>query len=283
MHDGQVIYFAVKDRSSIHPDIAKQLRKWHELNPDYVMFIQDDQDAADLVLSMFPNLTTLWNRLEPIQRADIWRYVVIHSFGGWYFDADVLPVRPISAWDLDPFNTLVVGVEADNYAAGAPKHGGARDLTFSQYAFGAAPQHPALSLVLEKIIALGSRLVMQPEMTVEERLLHVLNTTGPVAWTDSVLEYFSVSALVTGQPLQTPGHFHLGCTHLNSKVFGIEGFGCGQMHSNSPSCDTNGVNIWHRFGGSQYFRNGGQKWMDLPDRDVRENAVPSIGSNLRGN
>jgi hypothetical protein len=272
----------VKDRSSIHPDLTKNLRKWHELNPDFVIFIQDDQDATDLVLTMFPILTNVWDQLEPIQRADIWRYVVIHSFGGWYFDVDVLPVRPIAAWDHDPFNTLVVGVEADNYAKGAPRHEGVRDLTFSQYAFGAAPQHPALSLVLEKVIALGAHLIMKPSMTVEERLLHVLNTTGPVVWTDSILEYFSVSALVAGRPLQTPDYFHLGCTHLNSKVFGIEGFGCGQSHSNSPSCDSEGVNIWHRFGGSQYFRSGGQKWMDLPDHNAQDTSVSSIG-NLRGN
>jgi len=132
---------------------------------------------------------------------------------------------------------------------------GARPLMFSQYAFGATPQHPAFGWVLDKILEVGDDLLMNPFMTVKDRLRRVLSSTGPVVWTDTIMEYFALSASVQGQDPQSPQLLHLGGQNMNSKIFPIAGFGCGQFHSNSPDCNSviEDVNIRHNFGGSTYF------------------------------
>ena len=266
-----VVYFTVKDKTSIHPDIEERLLKWRDINPSFEIIVHDDNQVDDLVLSMLPRMNEqAWRALEPVQRTDIYRYVVIQNFGGWYFDADVDAVRSIANWGHEPHQTLVVGVEADNYAD-APKHEGARPLMFSQYSFGAAPQHPALTFVLDKIVDIveQGRIEMGKGMSVEERLLHVLTTTGPVVWTDSIMEFLTLSASVMGQKPQSPLDLHMGGNNMNTKIFSISGFGCGQFHSNSPACDQEDVNIWHRFGGSQYF--GGKRWQAVaPEQENRQ-------------
>ena len=71
-----------------------------------------------------------------------------------------------------------------------------------------------------------------------------------------------------GQKPQSPLELHLGGSNMNTKVFSIAGFGCGQLHSNSPACDQGDVNIWHRFGGSQYFH--GKRWQDTPELERKK-------------
>lgn len=255
-----VIYMSVKSHQSVHPDVQARIELWQSLNPEFDIIIHDDEQVNEIVLALLPIRKELWDKLEPVQRVDIYRYVVVHSFGGWYMDADVDPVRPVRDWGHAMHQTLVIGVEADNFAAGAPKHEGARPLMFSQYAFGAAPQHPALKWTLEKILDLEDDLVMSPAMTVVERLQHVLASTGPVVWTDTLFEFLVLSAVALKQDWQSPELLHLGGSNINARIFSVAGFGCGQGHSNSPNCSDAGleVNVWHRFGGSQYF--GGKRW-----------------------
>jgi len=65
-----------------------------DLNPDYRVRIHDESTE------LHPKLVSQWNDdLDPAQKSDLIRYSVLYREGGWYFDCDFFPFRPLSVAD----------------------------------------------------------------------------------------------------------------------------------------------------------------------------------------
>jgi mannosyltransferase OCH1-like enzyme len=43
-------------------------------------------------------LWTLYNRMEPVMKADLFRYLILYDVGGYYADIDVQCSQPLDTW-----------------------------------------------------------------------------------------------------------------------------------------------------------------------------------------
>lgn len=111
------------------------------------------------------------------------RYLVVLRYGGVYAEPGVECATPLDAV-LHPGDTLVTGWEAEAATdAAALARGMVRRRQLLQWWFAAAPGHPALQEVVNRVVgSVGQRLSEDPHRDALER-------TGPGVWTDVVLRY----------------------------------------------------------------------------------------------
>jgi hypothetical protein len=85
---------------------AENVQRFADLNPGYEVRVHSDLAEIDTRLRHH-----LDSDLSPVQQADLLRYSVLLNEGGWYFDIDFLPLRPIddivSAYRLDGRSVFV--------------------------------------------------------------------------------------------------------------------------------------------------------------------------------
>lgn len=54
----------------------------------------DLKDCEELIVEKYPQYIDLWTEFRfDIQRCDFIRYLILHSYGGWYVDCDVYPIQ----------------------------------------------------------------------------------------------------------------------------------------------------------------------------------------------
>lgn len=68
---------------------------WQESHPDWVVHTWDDVAVATLPLR---SRAWYWELPGPVHRADVLRVELVRRFGGVYVDADMEPLRPITAF-----------------------------------------------------------------------------------------------------------------------------------------------------------------------------------------
>lgn len=157
----------------------------------------------------------IWPRLHPVERADVYRYLAIHRWGGIYSDCDNFCVRPLPLPGPSAGHALVVGREL---RPGVPF---GRDFVAGQlvqWVFASAnPYHPALQAVLDAIYARAHGDGGPPS---------TLAFTGPFAFTRAIQK--------------CPGII----------VLPQEAFACNGYGSRDPGCHSQTVLTRHRFDGS---------------------------------
>lgn len=80
------------------------------MNPGCEYRLWNDTEIALLAQRESPNVIwPVWDGFSPVEKADIFRYLVLWCFGGYYADADVECARPISTWDVPKDTDLIVG------------------------------------------------------------------------------------------------------------------------------------------------------------------------------
>lgn len=174
--------------------------------------------ASDAALRRFvlgTRWASVWPRLRPVERADVYRYLAIHRWGGIYSDCDNFCVRPLPLPGPSAGHALLVGRElrpgvpfGDDFVPGQ----------LVQWVFGSAnPHHPALQAVLDAIYAQAQSGGAAPP---------TLAFTGPFAFTRAV------------RPCP-------GVLVLPQEAFACNGYG-----SRDPGCRSPAVLTHHRFDGS---------------------------------
>jgi mannosyltransferase OCH1-like enzyme len=80
------------------PEIWKDTaEKWKTVHPSYQYILWTDEDLEQLVSTAYPWALKVFLELPyGIQRADMGRVFVLHSFGGVYSDLDIVPKRSIT-------------------------------------------------------------------------------------------------------------------------------------------------------------------------------------------
>jgi hypothetical protein len=140
---------------------AACVRSWREINPRMRQDVSDDE------------------------RADVFRYLVVHRYGGWWADVDTVAKRPLATLRGD----LVVGREPQDNADG---------FGVLQYFFGALPRHRFFSDFLLPLVA--SRVARRRD---SRGLSTVLWATGPLAFTAAYKQYVR-STLPPGERERAP-------------------------------------------------------------------------------
>lgn len=84
---------------------------WKKQNPDFTYMFFDDKDCFRFIHKHYPEYIDFYESLSNIEKADIFRYLSLHKYGGVYADIDTSCFKPISPLlDLFP-NSVITGIE----------------------------------------------------------------------------------------------------------------------------------------------------------------------------
>ena len=169
------------------------VQTWRDVNPSFEHRLYDDADMARVVEAHYPAIWPHYQRLLPIQKADVFRYVALWAFGGVYADIDVTALEPVDSWGtrlrsrskLDSAGLLdygnvdfIVGFEALPLRPDWHAHY-ATQFQLCQWTFASAPGHWLLKAVLERITSFF-------EEQQHLRTKSVIKSTGPGIWSDAI-------------------------------------------------------------------------------------------------
>jgi len=161
------------------------------LNPDFEYLFFDDAQVEEFIDAEFPQYRPVVNSFPVrIQRYDLFRYLAVYHFGGFYFDTDVLLASPLE--DLlgcgCVFSFERLGINrflSTTYGM---------DWEVGNYAFGASAGHPFLEAIIENCVRAqqhpewtNTMLKSIPRMFRGEEF--VLVTTGPGLVSRTLAEY----------------------------------------------------------------------------------------------
>jgi len=78
---------------------AANIDEFRRLNPTYEIIVHGEDALAEQYREMYDSLE------HPAEKSDLLRYSILQQHGGWYFDVDIFPMRPLDdvvrAWALD--------------------------------------------------------------------------------------------------------------------------------------------------------------------------------------
>jgi inositol phosphorylceramide mannosyltransferase catalytic subunit len=123
---------------------------WQRHHPDWSFPLYDDADCRRLVVEHYPELVALYDNYPTnVQRADLFRYLVVHRYGGVYADVDMECLRPIAPLLVD--RACVFGVEARFGEALRRKLKYRKPYQVANCIFAAVPRHPLLTTLLARL------------------------------------------------------------------------------------------------------------------------------------
>ena len=141
--------------TDLPPDFARFRASWIARHPGWEHRLYDDDDCRAVVESAGEAWARLYARLPTaIQRADLFRYLVVHHAGGVYADVDMECHRPLDA--LLAGTTCVFSIEAHLTERRRRLLGYRQPRQLANCVFAAAPGQPFLGCVLARIARLGA-------------------------------------------------------------------------------------------------------------------------------
>jgi mannosyltransferase OCH1-like enzyme len=161
-------------RTAELPPLFRRCRDgWLARHPAWEHRFYDDDDCRSVVSAIGGAWLAIYEALSTaIQRADLFRYLVVHAHGGVYADLDMECFRPIDA--LVDGAACVLSVEAHLTARRQAELGYARPLQLANCVFAAAPGTPFFARVLGRIERAAERGELGVEVDAD-----VEDTTGP--------------------------------------------------------------------------------------------------------
>lgn len=154
---------------------------WKRNNPDFTYLFFDDNECFRFVFKYYPQYLDLYESLSNIEKADVFRYLILHKYGGVYADMDTSCFKPIGPLlDLFP-DSLITGIEYED------------PVQYLQW-FIACPK--GCKIMLELVDEISKRIWFRlfKMLTLTDNQL-VYYTTGPVVFT-SVLKNTNESVVV---------------------------------------------------------------------------------------
>jgi len=101
------IIHQVWDTNMVPMRYEKWIKTWKALHPTWEHWFWTLDDVRDLVVKHYSDHLVLYDSYqEPIFRADVMRYFVLHRFGGIYVDLDMEALKPLDNWTFH-YNCLV--------------------------------------------------------------------------------------------------------------------------------------------------------------------------------
>jgi hypothetical protein len=235
----RLLHFTVRDKDGMLPHQALSIATWARLNPGYSILLYDDDDIAAFMAAYHPRLLPLFHRLgSQVERTDLWRYLVLCTFGGVYADSDVVAGRPVDSWAQDA--GLLTGVEnVFETMAAARRRDYTRVMQIVQWTIAARPGHPVVCRMGDYI---GRRVDAEAAGTVaeEDRDHAILERTGPGIWSSSVHDYLRAHGVA---PESAVGGAKVGDVRLLPQSV----FGCA---SSTVNLSDPMAYVYHQFKGS---------------------------------
>lgn len=159
----------VNKTQEIQDGYQKYFNSIRDFHPQWNIKVYDDVEARRIVATEMPGMLEIYDSYErDIQRADIFRLIVVYLYGGFYMDLDMLCLREMD--DLCS-NQVVLGEEKTMTAEECREIGLRDQLRIANYMFGAIPGHPFLSDVINAAAERSRLKIMQED--------DILESTGP--------------------------------------------------------------------------------------------------------
>ena len=171
---------------SLNPSQQASVISWKSNNPKCQHKLWNDTEIAELCQKKSPDLMwPIWDALSPIERADVFRYLVLWDQGGYYADLDVPCEESIDAYDIPSDVNMIVGYENGRRLTDSERQfvKFVRNEQFEQWFLASAPGNPILLRCLE-IVKEKFLWKIQP----------VLDLTGPGTFSDAVHEFLAKTA-----------------------------------------------------------------------------------------
>ncbi|TPX36647.1 hypothetical protein SmJEL517_g01327 [Synchytrium microbalum] len=241
---------------NLDPLTVERVATWKVLNPNHVYKLWTDAEVEDFVYEFYPHVIETWARLpRPVYKADLFRYLVLHKYGGTYADVDTECLKPIDVWNDGQKAAAIVGIEIDAFDEnGSWRSIIPRGLQFTQWTISSIPNHPLLSRVVNRSLTRIADSTFQELLHADS--LEVQELTGPAIWTDSV--YLHTHDLGSRDPRRDYKHLVIpqlvgrdeAHEHDNLLLLPITGFNptCYGMKAQGP-CHSSAL-VLHRFQGT---------------------------------
>jgi len=136
----KIIWQTYKDPFSELPQYAKDCAQtWKDLNPEYKYMYMDDEECRSFILHEFGEdwLAIFDGCPVGVMRGDIWRYLVLYTYGGIYADFDTICLKPIKEWVPDGYSAVI----SEDDVSG----------TYNQLTFASEPNNIIFKSVIDKI------------------------------------------------------------------------------------------------------------------------------------
>jgi hypothetical protein len=144
----KIFHFTWKG-TALPAKMAALLDKWKSLHPDWEFRFYDDAALRAFVVEHFPERLALYDAYpRPIQRVDVFRYMVLFKLGGVYSDLDVDPYRAID--ELVERTRCFVGIEPKHHMDKSYNQNGLPFLLCNAF-MGSEPGHPFWTHVIDRL------------------------------------------------------------------------------------------------------------------------------------
>jgi len=259
----RIIHQQWKSLGDMTDQMKSNVQTFIASNPDSYHMMWEDADIEEFVHVFYPhNISTIFQTQLPlsIHKSDMFRYMVLQTFGGVYSDIDTVCLKPISSWiptastnssftNITTSATkvgLIVGVEADVGDRPDWAQWYTRQLQWCQWTMASAPNHEVPAHVVHQVFQqfIDARSVSTKEalekITAIENVLHF---TGPSVWTDAVNGY-----LTSLNTHWTQFRSLQGSKQINDVLtLSITGFSPGVGHMGSEGLEHPDAKVQHTF------------------------------------
>lgn len=154
----RILHQTWKDKT-LPRDFRQWQGSWLKHHPDWTYCFYSDENCLDFIGRTCPEWLGIYTGFKnPVQRADLFRYLVVYHKGGVYADMDMECFKP-----LDPLlaaNQGIFCVEAHVTKTFQKKLGYLAPYQVANCIFGAEPGHIFLKLILDRIKLCTSREVI---------------------------------------------------------------------------------------------------------------------------
>ena len=176
---------------------GREILRFRELNPDHSFVILSDRDAAEFVKEHFAGqeiADIYFGAHFGAMRADILRYLLLYSFGGWYFDIKSSCTAPLSTLVASTDELLVTyeDIRLDPRDSALPCDLRYRDRRVAQWVIASKPGHAFIELVLQRIVENAPRFANRRW---REPKSAIIDFTGPGLFTRSLHEFAGSNGL----------------------------------------------------------------------------------------
>ena len=184
--------------TKIPPAEVAYMEKMRKMNPSFEYMFFDGKDVDAFFKANYPEYYSTYQQLpEFIQKLDFFRYLAIYHYGGFYFDADVEPLKPLDESILNHSAVFPIDEYANALDCQHPRMNSlclvGQNFLLGQYAFGAVAKHPFLKVLVDKIHNNAKNYVRISQQVktkdVDVKHYFVYKTTGPDFVTDCYVEY----------------------------------------------------------------------------------------------
>eukprot|EP00798_Chlamydomonas_sp_ICE-L_P001653 gene1653-33047_t len=165
----KLVHMTLMNSSHVSCEDVALVQRWIDMNPDYDLRVSDDMSMRELVVKHFPKHLDLYDGLIwGVERADMWRYMVVQTYGGIYADMDVESLMPLSSWTGDEALAK-----------------------YNQWTFAATPGHPVTLKAVENVQKWINNALFESVRTnsVADYSRTIIQRTGPMAWSNAIADY----------------------------------------------------------------------------------------------